>query len=121
MFSNGSVVIDTMPVDSQQSCMSIVQMVNSQPSQGGRRVKAACYISTKKKMIQYQMTMTNIKTHFSQVRRMKTPLIDFLMEPSNVDLLEFWFLYGAVGTVSFMRWHCLCIRLRVTTNKEKNT
>jgi len=48
MFSNGSVVIDTMPVDSQQSCMSIVQMVNSQPSQGGRRVKAACYISTKK-------------------------------------------------------------------------
>ena len=48
MFSNGSVVIDTMPVDSQQSCMSIVQMVNSQPSQGGRKVKAACYISAKK-------------------------------------------------------------------------
>jgi hypothetical protein len=47
MFSNGSVVIDTMPVDTERSCMSIVQMVNSQPSQGGRRVKAACYISAK--------------------------------------------------------------------------
>ena len=48
MFSSGSVVIDTMPVDTEQSCISIVKMINSQPSQGGRRVKASCYVSTKK-------------------------------------------------------------------------
>lgn len=48
MFSNSSVVIDTMPVDTEQSCLSIVKMINSQPSQGGRRVKASCYVSTRK-------------------------------------------------------------------------
>ena len=96
MFSNGSVVIDTMPVDSQQSCMSIVKMVNSQPSQGGRRVKAACYIST--------------KTHLTLIRRAKVPpeVIDYLKEPSNVindnELVSFilmWLLFSFVAGISW--------------------
>ena len=45
--------------------------------------------------------MTNIKTHFSQVRQLKTPLIDFLMEPSNVDYPRILVFVSAVGAVSF--------------------
>jgi hypothetical protein len=53
------------------------------------------------KMIQYQLLKTNIKTHFSQVRQLKTPLIDFLMEPSNVDYPRILVFVPTVGAVSF--------------------
>jgi hypothetical protein len=39
-----SVIVDTMPVNNEKSCVEIVQMINSQPSAGGRKVRAACYI-----------------------------------------------------------------------------
>ena len=42
--SGQNVIIDTMPVPNEQACVGIVKMINSQPSGGGRRVKAACYI-----------------------------------------------------------------------------
>jgi hypothetical protein len=53
------------------------------------------------KMIQYQLLKTNIKIHFSQVRQLKTPVIDFLMEPSNVDYPRILVFVSAVGAVSF--------------------
>jgi len=42
--SGQNVIIDTMPVPNEPACVGIVKMINSQPSGGGRRVKAACYI-----------------------------------------------------------------------------
>jgi len=47
IISGTTVIIDTVPVNTREYCMEIVNMINSQPSQGGRRVKAACYISKK--------------------------------------------------------------------------
>ena len=35
--------VSTMPVDSEKSCMEIVKTINSQPSAGGRNVRATCY------------------------------------------------------------------------------
>jgi hypothetical protein len=58
------------------------------PREGG-----LLHINEEVKMIQYQLLKTNIKTHFSQVRQLKTPLIDFLMEPSNVDYPRILVLY----------------------------
>ena len=47
--NNGtSYVVDTMPVDSEKTCMTIVKTVNSQTTKGGRRVRAACYVSVVK-------------------------------------------------------------------------
>ena len=43
--NGNSVIIDTMPVPNEPMCVEIVRMINSQPSAGGRRVKAACYIN----------------------------------------------------------------------------
>ena len=42
--NGASVIVDTMPVNNEKSCVEIVQMINSQPSAGGRKVRAACYI-----------------------------------------------------------------------------
>ena len=39
-----SVIVDIMSVNNVKSCVEIVQMINSQPSAGGRKVRAACYI-----------------------------------------------------------------------------
>jgi hypothetical protein len=66
------------------------------PREGG-----LLHINEEVKMIQYQLLKTNIKTHFSQVRQLKTPLIDFLMEPSNVDYPRILVFVSAVGAVSF--------------------
>lgn len=41
-------MVDTMPVDSEKTCMTIVKTVNSQTTKGGRRVRAACYVSVVK-------------------------------------------------------------------------
>jgi hypothetical protein len=41
-----NVIVDTMPVPNAPTCIEIVNMINSQPSAGGRRVKAACYINS---------------------------------------------------------------------------
>jgi hypothetical protein len=46
--NNGATyIVDTMPMDSEKSCMAIVKTVNTQPSSAGRRVKAACFAGTK--------------------------------------------------------------------------
>jgi len=43
--NNGTAyVIDTMPVDSEKTCMTIVKTVNVQAPPGGRKVRAACYV-----------------------------------------------------------------------------
>jgi hypothetical protein len=42
--NGASVIVDTMPVNNEKSCVEIVQMINSQPSASGRKVRAACYI-----------------------------------------------------------------------------
>ena len=39
-------IIDTMPVPTPTACVQLVDMINSQPSPGGRRVRAACYIKS---------------------------------------------------------------------------
>ena len=44
--NGNSVLIDTMPVPSPTMCVQLVDMINSQPSPGGRRVRAACYIKS---------------------------------------------------------------------------
>jgi hypothetical protein len=50
MVNNGTAyVVDTMQVSSEKECISIVKMVNSQPTSGGKKVRATCYISETRK------------------------------------------------------------------------
>ena len=47
--TNGSAyIVDTMPVDNAESCMTIVAKVNTQPTDAGRKVKASCFIGPAK-------------------------------------------------------------------------
>ena len=41
-------VVDTMPVDTAEACMTIVAKVNTQPTDAGRKVKASCFIGPAK-------------------------------------------------------------------------
>ena len=48
--NNGTAyVVNTMQVSGEKECVSIVKMVNSQPTAGGQNVRAACHISETRK------------------------------------------------------------------------
>jgi hypothetical protein len=48
--NNGTAyVVNTMQVSGEEECVSIVKMVNSQPTAGGKNVMATCHISKTRK------------------------------------------------------------------------
>jgi hypothetical protein len=48
--NNGTAyVVNTIQVSGEKECVSIVKMVNSQPTAGGKNVRAACHISETRK------------------------------------------------------------------------